>query len=252
MDLGISGRGALVMGASRGIGRAFAAALARAGGRVAISSRSEEKLKDAAGQIDVDARAFPADTSDLERLGALPAEVEKSIGPVDILVTNTGGPPPGGVFDHDLAEWEAAYRSLVLAPQTLIAAAVPGMRERGWGRVVNVGSTSTLEPIPGLVLSNAHRLAAVGLFKTLAAEAARDGVTVNTIATGMFATERLADVQGSLDAAEQHAAQAVPAGRSCPPCGSAAGAGSSTCPPATRTSAAIRRAPGRTGGRRRR
>ncbi|MGZ5312715.1 MAG: SDR family oxidoreductase [Solirubrobacterales bacterium] len=213
MDLGITGRVALVMGASRGIGRAIAAALAREGARVAISSRSEERLTEAAGQIDLDARAFPADTDDLERLAALPGEVEKRLGPVDILVTNTGGPPPGGVFDHDLAAWEAAYRSLVLAPQTLIAATVPGMRERGWGRVVNVGSTSTIEPIPGLVLSNAHRLATVGLFKTLAAEVARDGVTVNTIATGMFATERLADVRGSLDAAEQHAAQAVPAGR---------------------------------------
>ena len=213
MDLGLPGRVALVMGASRGIGRGIAAALAREGARVAISSRSERKLAEAAEQIDVDARAFAADTDDIERLAALPAEVEAELGPVDILVTNTGGPPPGGVFDHDPAAWEAAYRSLVLAPQTLVAAAVPGMRERGWGRVVNVGSTSTLEPIPGLVLSNANRLAAVGLMKSLAAEVARDGVTVNTVATGMFATERLAGMRGSLEEAEKHAAEAVPAGR---------------------------------------
>jgi 3-oxoacyl-[acyl-carrier protein] reductase len=87
------------------------------------------------------------------------------------------------------------------------------MRERGWGRIVNVGSTSTREPIPGLALSNVHRMAAIGLFKTLATEVAGDGVTVNTVATGMFATDRLADTSGSLENAEQYAATAVPAGR---------------------------------------
>jgi 3-oxoacyl-[acyl-carrier protein] reductase len=213
MDLGISGRVALVMGASRGIGGAIAAALAREGAQVAISSRSEEKLQHAVDEIGGDARAFPADTDDLERLAALPAEVEKALGPIDILVANTGGPPPGGMLDHDRDAWEAAYRSLVLAPQTLIAAVLRGMRERNWGRIVNVGSTSTREPIPGLVLSNAHRLAAVGMLKTLATEVARDGVTINTVATGMFATERLADTSGSLEAAEKHAAEVVPAGR---------------------------------------
>ncbi len=213
MDLGLSGRVALVMGASRGIGRAIAAALAREGARVAISSRSEQALEEAAEQIDVDARAFPADTNDLERLAALPGEVERALGPVEILVANTGGPPTGGAVEHEIADWEAAYRSLVLAPRTLIAAVLPGMRERGWGRIVNVGSTSTREPIPGLVLSNAHRLATVGLLKTLASEIGRDGVTVNTIATGMFATDRLADTSGSLEAAEKHAAEVVPVGR---------------------------------------
>jgi len=201
------------MGASRGIGRGIAAALAREGARVAISSRSEQALEEAAEQIDVDARAFPADTNDLERLAALPGEVERALGPVEILVANTGGPPTGGAVEHEIADWEAAYRSLVLAPRTLIAAVLPGMRERGWGRIVNVGSTSTREPIPGLVLSNAHRLATVGLLKTLASEIGRDGVTVNTIATGMFATDRLADTSGSLEAAEKHAAEVVPVGR---------------------------------------
>jgi 3-oxoacyl-[acyl-carrier protein] reductase len=213
MDLGIDGKVALVMGASRGIGRGIAAALAREGARVAISSRSEDSLKEAAEQIDIDARPFAADTSDLERLAALPGEVEKELGPIEILVTNTGGPPLGGVLDLALDQWQEAYRSLVLAPKVLISAVVPGMRERGWGRIVNVGSSTTREPIPGLALSNVHRMAAVGMLKTLATEVAGDGITVNTVATGMFATDRLADNSGSLAAAEEHAASAVPAGR---------------------------------------
>jgi 3-oxoacyl-[acyl-carrier protein] reductase len=135
------------------------------------------------------------------------------LGAVEILAANTGGPPLGGALDHGREEWDAAYRSLVLAPKVLIEAVLPGMRERGWGRIVNVGSSSTLQPIPGLALSNAHRMAAVGMFKTLAAEVAGEGITVNTVATGRFATERVADNAGSLDAAEQQARRDVPARR---------------------------------------
>jgi 3-oxoacyl-[acyl-carrier protein] reductase len=213
MNLGIEGRVALVMGASRGIGRAIAAALVREGARVAISSRSEEKLEEAAAEIGAGAAPFVADSADLERLVALPGEVEGRFGPVEILVANTGGPPFGGALDHELDDWEAAYRSLVLAPRVLAGAVVPGMRERGWGRIVNVGSSSTREPIPGLNLSNSHRMAAVGFLKTLSREVAADGITVNTVATGRFATERLADAGGSLQAAEEAAKQQVPAGR---------------------------------------
>jgi 3-oxoacyl-[acyl-carrier protein] reductase len=213
MDLGLQGRTALVMGASRGIGRAIAAVLAREGCRVAIASRSLEKLEVAAAGINPSPMPFVADASDLDRMAALPGEVADQLGPIDILVANSGGPPFGGALEHELADWEAAYRSLVLAPRVIAAAVVPGMRERGWGRIVNVGSTSTREPIPGLNLSNAHRMAAVGFLKTLAREVAADGVTVNTVATGRFATERLADASGSLDGAEEAARQEVPAGR---------------------------------------
>ena len=213
MDLGLDGRVALVMGASRGIGHGIAAALAREGARVAIASRSEERIEEAAAEIDGDVTSFVADTTDLERLGALPGEVAAGPGPVEILVANSGGPPFGGALDQNVEEWEEAYRSLVLAPMTLASAVVPGMRERGWGRIVNVGSTSTREPIPGLNLSNVHRLAAVGFLKTLAREVAGDGITVNTVATGRFATERLAGEDGSLEAAEAAARTEVPAGR---------------------------------------
>jgi 3-oxoacyl-[acyl-carrier protein] reductase len=213
VDLGISGRTALVMGASRGLGRAIATALAREGARVAMASRSREGLERAAAEIEDETAVLVADASDLDRLAALPAEVEEAVGPVEILVTNTGGPPLGGALDNPLAEWEQAYGSLVLAPRVLIEAVLPGMRERGWGRIVNVGSSSVREPIPGLALSNSHRSAAVGFFKTLASEVAADGITVNTVATGMFATARLADTRGSLDAAREVARQSVPAGR---------------------------------------
>ncbi len=213
MKLGLENRVALVMGASRGIGRAIAAALAREGAKVAIASRSPEKLEQAAAEIGEGATPFAADAADLDRLTALPGEVEGKLGPIEILVTNTGGPPFGGALDHELDDWDAAYRSLVLAPRVLASAVVPGMRERGWGRIVNVGSSSTREPIPGLNLSNAHRMAAVGFLKTLSREVAADGITVNTVATGRFATERLADASGSLDGAEQAAQQEVPAAR---------------------------------------
>jgi 3-oxoacyl-[acyl-carrier protein] reductase len=213
MDLGLEGRVALVMGASRGIGRAIAAALAREGAAVAICSRSAERLEEAVAEIGEQAKAFVADASDSKRLAALPAEVGAALGPVEILVTNTGGPPFGGALDHELEEWEQAYRSLVLAPRVLAGAVVPGMRERGWGRIVNVGSSTVREPIPYLNLSNSHRMAAVGFLKTLSREVAADGITVNDVATGRFATERLLSFGSSPEQVEEAARAEVPAGR---------------------------------------
>jgi 3-oxoacyl-[acyl-carrier protein] reductase len=213
MDLGLKGRVALVIGSSDGIGRGIAAALAREGARVAVTSREQERAEEAAAAIGGETSAFVADTSDLDGLAELPTLVEEALGPIDVLVTNTGGPPLGGALGHELEDWESAYRSLVQAPRVLIGATMPDMRGRGWGRVVNVGSTSTREPIAGLNLSNAHRMAAVGFLKTLASEVAADGVTVNTVATGRFATERLASNYGSMEAAEAAAERDVPAGR---------------------------------------
>ncbi len=201
------------MGASRGIGRGVAAVLAREGARVAISSRSLERLEQAAAEIEGDVACFAADTEDLDRLPELPRRVEEELGPIEILVTNTGGPPPGGSLDHTVEEWHRAHASLVLAPRALIEAVLPGMKTRGWGRIVNVASTSVREPIPGLGLSNVYRAAALGFFNTLAREVAADGVTVNTIGTGRFATERLVELGGSMEEAERRAREDVPAGR---------------------------------------
>jgi 3-oxoacyl-[acyl-carrier protein] reductase len=213
MDLGISGKTALVIGASRGIGRGIAAALASEGASVAMASRSRENVERAAAEIEGETAAFEADTGDLERMAELPGEVETALGPVEILVANTGGPPLGGALDNSIEEWEAAYRSLVLAPRVLVEAALPKMRERRWGRIVSVSSSSVREPIPHLTLSNAHRMATVGFLKTLAGEVARDGITVNTVATGRFATGRLASNWGSWEEMERRAHEGVPAGR---------------------------------------
>jgi 3-oxoacyl-[acyl-carrier protein] reductase len=213
MDLGLSGRVALVTGASQGIGRAIAAALSAEGARVAIASRSRERIEAAAGELG--ATGFVWDSADLDAVPGLLAEVEGSLGgPVEVLVCNTGGPPAGSdPLAFSRAEWEAAHRSLVLAPMALVEALLPGMRSRGWGRVVNVASSSVREPIPQLMLSNAERSAALAAFKTLARQVAADGVTLNTVLPGRILTDRLTSMAGSAEAAQAAAREHVPAGR---------------------------------------
>jgi 3-oxoacyl-[acyl-carrier protein] reductase len=212
MDLGIEGRVALVCGASKGLGRAIAAELAAEGARVAVSSRSRSNINEAAAEIG--ASGFVWDSADVPGASGLLDEVAGALGPVDILVTNTGGPPAGpdplGFTDE---QWEAAYRTLVLAPMALVRAAVPGMRSRGWGRVLNVVSTTVREPNPALMLSNSHRAAMLTAFKTVAREVAGDGVTLNSLLPGQIATERLGELYGSLENAQAGAAHGVPAGR---------------------------------------
>ncbi len=213
MDLEIAGKVALVMGGSRGIGRGIAEALAAEGARVAIASRSREHLERAAAEIEAEIAVFEADTGDLDQMAKLPGEVAEQLGPIEILVTNTGGPPVGAAIEAGLEDWRDAYANLVLSPRVLIEAVLPGMRERGWGRIANVGSSSTREPIAGLTLSNAHRPGLVGFLKTLAREVAADGITVNDIATGRFATDRLAANWGGPERMEEEAAKDVPANR---------------------------------------
>jgi 3-oxoacyl-[acyl-carrier protein] reductase len=212
VDLGIGGRVALVTGASKGLGHGIARVLAGEGARVAISSRSQERIEAAAEPIG--ALPLVHDSADLDGVQALVEAVESELGPIDVLVANTGGPPPGpDPLGFAREHWQDAYRTLVLAPMALIERVVPGMRERGFGRVLSVGSTSVREPIPGLMLSNAHRTGLLAAIKTVAREVAADGVTVNSILPGRIATDRILEMAGSREEAERAAATEIPAGR---------------------------------------
>jgi 3-oxoacyl-[acyl-carrier protein] reductase len=212
MDLGINSRVAVVCGASKGLGRAIAAELAAEGASVAVASRSRERIDEAAAAIG--ARGFVYDTDEVGAAGRLVGEVVDTLGPIDILVTNTGGPPPDvNPLAYSREQWEAAYRSLVLAPVALVEHVLPGMRERGWGRILNVASIAVREPISVLMLSNAHRSATLAAFKTIARDVAADGVTLNTLLPGMIATDRITDMAGSRAAAEEGAKAAIPAAR---------------------------------------
>lgn len=213
MELGIDGRIALVTGGSAGLGLATARALAREGVRVAIASRTAERVERAAATID-GAIGVVHDVRDAEAASDLVERIEQRLGPIDILVANTGGPPTfDSALDIDRATWQAAYESLVLGPLALIEAVVPGMRARGWGRIVSISSTSVREPIDRLVLSTSHRSALLATLSQLAREVAADGVTVNSVLPGRFATERIVANYGSLDAAQALAATEIPIGR---------------------------------------
>ena len=212
MDLALEGSVALVTGASKGIGRGIAEALAAEGATVAIASRSRERIEETAA--DIGAEPFVFDSHDLDGAPWLVKNVEERLGPLDVLVTNTGGPPTGpDALAFSREQWEDAYRDLVLAPMALIEAAVPGMRERGFGRILSVSSTSVREPIPVRMLSNSHRAATLAAFKTLARQLAPDGITLNTILTGRIATDRLSENYGSMENAEAAAKEQVPTGR---------------------------------------
>jgi 3-oxoacyl-[acyl-carrier protein] reductase len=211
MDLGLEGKVALVTGASQGIGFGIARELAREGARVAVSSRTGEKIETAAAEIG--ARPYVHDTLDLDAAPELLEGVERELGAIDILVTNTGGPPGGDPLEFTREQWEAAHRELVVAPIEMIERVVPGMRERSFGRILSVSSSAAREPNPTLMLSNSHRPGLLGAFETLARKLAGDGITLNTILPGWIATDRIAHLYGSIEEAERVARDEIPAGR---------------------------------------
>ncbi len=214
MDLGIRGKTALITGASSGIGEAVALALAAEGARVAVAARRKDELERVvveARKVGADdAQAFVVDLSEPSSVVRLLHEVRQQIGAPDIVILNGGGPKAGTFTQTSLADWDAAYRTTLRAMIELANGAVPEMRERGWGRIVALTSTSVKQPIGNLTLSNAFRVALVAAMKTLSNEVAADGVTVNSIGTGRVRTDRLRELYGNDEAMDAAAEAEIP------------------------------------------
>jgi 3-oxoacyl-[acyl-carrier protein] reductase len=198
MDLGLEGKIAIVGGASRGLGRACALGLAREGARVALCSRSAEALESAALEISretgAQVLAFPSDLSTHQGVQTLIARTVDHFGGLDITVNNSGGPPAGTAEGADEASWEQAVQISLFFFARMSREAVPHMRARGGGRIINILSSSVKQPIENLVLSAATRLGALGYAKTLADEVAKDGILVNNVAPGYLLTDRMMEV----------------------------------------------------------
>ena len=198
MDLDLNGKHALVCGASQGIGLATAKALAELGADVTLLARRADVLQEVAAQLPRPHASqvhgwISADSADLDRLRA---QVEALCAgkPVHILVNNTGGPPPGSVHGAEIAAFEAAYRQHLLANHVLAETVLPGMESAGYGRIVNVISTSVKEPLRGLGVSNTTRWAVASWAKTLATEVASKGITVNNVLPGSTETPRIEQI----------------------------------------------------------
>jgi 3-oxoacyl-[acyl-carrier protein] reductase len=220
MDLAMNDRRALVTGASRGIGAAIAQALAAEGAAVTAVARNLARLNELASAQPNGGGSIAARACDLGDAGAIEA-LSDVLAQVDILVLNTGGPPPGPVVATTDDTWKAHFESMFLSAVRLTRLALPGMRERRFGRIIAVVSSGVLQPIPNLGISNAVRLALVGWAKTLAGEVAADGITVNCIAPGRIATDRIAELDRaragregiSVAEVERQSRAAIPAGR---------------------------------------
>lgn len=199
MDLNIGGRRAAVAASSSGLGFATARALAADGVRVAICGRDEQRLHSAVESLrsdGADVVGIPADVSTLEGGRRFVAEASDALGGVDILVANAGGPPAGGFDATASDEYAKAFELSALSTIGMCEAAVPAMRQAGWGRVVAITSATVRQPTPNLMLSTMARAGLTGFLKSLALEIAADGVTVNSIQPGSHDTERLRTLYG--------------------------------------------------------
>jgi 3-oxoacyl-[acyl-carrier protein] reductase len=202
VDLGLSGCVAIVGGASSGMGRACAMALAREGCNVALFARREELLDEAVAEIDAQGSgaaglAVAGDSSDPEALRALVDRTLQRFGRLDILVNNTGGPPAGGFEDFTDEQWHEAWQLTLMSTLRLTRLALPALRASGRGRIVNITSSAVKEPNDGLLLSNTYRPGVTGWAKTLSQDEGLNGITVNSVAPGYIDTERMKRIYAS-------------------------------------------------------
>ena len=198
MDLGLTGRVAIVAAGSQGLGRAAAAALAREGARVAICARGAAALESAAQEIGPGILTAQVDVTDEEQVRSFVAQVRQQFGAVDICVTNAGGPPAKKFEATTVDDWRAAINLNFMSTLFFAREVLPEMKRRGWGRLITITSVSVKEPIDSLVLSNAVRAAVAGLVKSLANEYGPYNVLVNNVCPGYTKTDRLAGLAQAL------------------------------------------------------
>jgi 3-oxoacyl-[acyl-carrier protein] reductase len=222
MDLGLADKTALVMGASSGLGLAIATCLTQEHARVVLSARPGERLNAAVEslqKVNASTTALPIDLKNAAGMDVAEAAISE-LRP-DILVCNSGGPPPGTALASDVAAWRQEFEAMVVNQIRCIRAALPSMSQRKWGRILIIASSGIVAPIPNLVISNGLRSALVAFAKTLSVEVAPSGITVNTIIPGRIATSRTAAIdQANADREKtdvgnikQRSVQAIPAGR---------------------------------------
>lgn len=201
MDMGLSNRVAVVLAGSAGIGRGIATVLAEEGCRLAICARDEERLaataRDLRTQTGATVLAHPADVRDAQSMARFFDAVFDAYGRVDILINNTGGPPVGKCLALQDEDYEAAFQLVLMSKIRACRRVVPSMAKHGWGRIINVESTSVKSALENMVLSNVFRSAAAAFAKTLSMEHARDGVRVHTLLSGPFLTNRVNELGGA-------------------------------------------------------
>lgn len=213
MDLGLENRVALVAASSRGLGKACALELAREGAQVVICARDPARLASTADEIisATGADVFPVE-ADLTHDALIQHLVDETLarfGRIDVLVTNNGGPPAGYFDDFDDEAWLAAHQLTLLSAVRLIRAVLPAMHAQQWGRIINITSVSVKQPIDNLLLSNVYRPGVIGLAKTLSAQLAADGITVNNVAPGYTRTDRVLDLARARAAGGAQTVEAV-------------------------------------------
>lgn len=225
MDLGITGKRALVLASSRGLGLGIAKALAAEGANVLLVGRSGDRLSENCKAINAEGKGKAdwvwGDLSDDNFIEMMTKAVEDKLGGIDILVNNTGGPTPGGSEDMSADKLETFFQSMVLRVITLTNTLLPQMKAQGWGRILTVASSGVIEPIPNLALSNTLRGALVGWSKTLATEVAGHGVTSNLLLPGRIHTDRIDELDGanakkqgkSMEEIRTSSIKSIPAGR---------------------------------------